>query len=118
MNWKARAITAQPIGDAHLANHVTRGKPVSYEDAVRLVGMVLRARGEVMEGQSQPKTKEVEPPRNNKKVKPTVGTDVENFVSSEDGKTPWSEVMEKAKTDDRLEMAIKEGVVTPVPKSA
>ena len=137
MNWKARALATQELTTAKLMGYITRGKPVPYADAVRLVGMILRAQGvepegvtdesraaekqkaeklaeakkkkaEILEKKKQPEhvQKKVEV----QKAKAAPG----DYVSSGDMKTPWTEILTQAKTDDRLAMAIEEGVLTPV----
>jgi hypothetical protein len=117
MNWKARALTSPDLTDAHVRSLVTRGKPVNYNEAISLVGMMLRARGDTAEGvTTTPPTpvKEAKAKLKDKKAKAAAAdADTSGMVSNEDG-TPWEKVLEQAKSDDRLSMAIKDGIVFPV----
>lgn len=118
MNWKARALVSRELDENQLASLVARGKPVNYNDALGLIGMLLRARGDVVEG-----VKPVPPPAPGDDKKKDLSPKAEDLslddlVSSDDNETPWSTVLERMKNDDRLEMAVQDGLVYPVPKQA
>ena len=110
MNWKARALVTEALPSQQMSSIIARGKPLPYNQAVQLIGMILRAEGETVEGvivKPKPKTK--------KKQSVTAST-IGEYVSSEDRKTPWADILKEAKDDDRLQMAIEKGIVTPIKK--
>ncbi len=119
MNWKARALTSPDLDDAHLKSLITRGKPASPGEVASLIGMVLRARGDTAEGvvvTPAPTPVKQAKEKLDKKKAMAKDADASGMVSSEDNATPWEDVLEQAKADDRLDMAIKDGVVFPVKK--
>lgn len=123
MNYKARAISSKPLTEAHIASIITRGKPIDYKTAVALVGMIVVARGDEVEGV---KMEAAPPPAPDEDIPPAMGEltpdgkekiSLDDCVSSEDGKTPWMQVIHQAQKDDRLMMAIEEGLIHPVKKT-
>ena len=118
MNWKARAMTSADLTFERMESIVSRCKPLNYDDAVALIGMILRADGGAVDGVIVQKAVKVVTPTGGtaQKVEKITASTIGEYVSSEDLKTPWLEVLRQAKDDDRLQMAIEQGHLTAVKK--